>query len=174
MIDTKRLATDAAYWLECGAPEDATHALDTEKRLHWEKWEDGIIWVYRPGGWAKHNKITAALFERIPRPQAPEAEWVDGLPPIGWHGECTWGTKVDWCECVMLPYKWAAVNMSQRGQGWELRPIDGYEFRQLKPKAQRDREELVDIVCGQGFLSKDGNVSWEIADAIIAAGWRKE
>lgn len=33
---------------------------------------------------------------------------------------------------------------------------------------ERQREELVDMVCSPGFLSKDGRASWEIVDAILS------
>lgn len=42
-------------------------------------------------------------------------------------------------------------------------------------KTEKDKviEEIVSIVCSQGFLSQDGTVSWEIANKLYEAGYRK-
>lgn len=43
----------------------------------------------------------------------------------------------------------------------------------VKSEKEKAIEEIVDIVCSQGFLSKNGTVSWEIANKLYEAGYRK-
>lgn len=43
----------------------------------------------------------------------------------------------------------------------------------IKTEKEKAIEEIVDIVCSKGFLSKNGTVSWEIANQIYEAGYRK-
>ena len=42
-------------------------------------------------------------------------------------------------------------------------------------KSEKDKtiEEIVDIVCSQGVLSKNGTVGWEIANKLYEAGYQK-
>ena len=84
-INTKRLATDAAYWDECGAPEDATHVgnrwNDQPKREFkpcWYKAEaEGFYFMYPEHVWWTPCASGAPSHKPIiPRPQAPEEEWV--------------------------------------------------------------------------------------------------
>lgn len=43
----------------------------------------------------------------------------------------------------------------------------------IKTEKEKAIEEIVDIVCSQGFLSKGGTVSWEIAERFYDAGYKK-
>lgn len=43
----------------------------------------------------------------------------------------------------------------------------------VKTEEEKAIEEIVDIVCSQGFLSINGTVVWEIANKLYEAGYRK-
>ena len=69
-----------------------------------------------------------------PRPTDPApSDWVDGWPPVGWQGECRWGSSVEWFECIVIPGNqvvvqglagnWSVIN--------DLKEHD-YEFRDVQ------------------------------------------
>lgn len=60
--------------------------------------------------------------------------------------------------------------MNENGQCICFREEMCYPVKTEKEKAI---EEIVNIVCCQGFLSKNGTVSWEIANKLYEAGYRK-
>jgi hypothetical protein len=163
-IDLKRLAVDADYWNQV-APEGATHFMYSEKFV---KWVDGVEWVFYASSERKWKKAMCSWsLQRYtdngdlvtPKPSAPKshpadtqpakagaqisAEWDgQGLPPVGWHGQCTWGLKVQWDECVILPGRGIAKHELS---GWSVSYIADYreiQFRPIRSQAEREREEL--------------------------------
>jgi hypothetical protein len=149
-IDIDRLAVDADYWDEV-APEGATHFMYSEKFV---KWVDGVEWgfyVSSDKAWKKAmcswslQRYTDNGNEVITKPTNPAApEWDNtGLPPVGWHGQCTWGLKVQWDECVILPGREIAKHELS---GWRVSYIADYreiQFRPIRSQAERDREEII-------------------------------
>lgn len=83
---------------------------------------------------------------------------------IGWHGECTWGDKVYWHECVILPKNKIAV--------FDLDSImvlsDDFDFRPIKTERELAIEEMAKV------MSK-GTVStyMSVAEKLYDAGYRK-
>jgi hypothetical protein len=57
--------------------------------------------------------------------------------------------------------------MSQPGQGWEIRPINGYEFRELCTKEQRQREELEYLMRGDDEFFIPDWIRLKIADRVL-------
>lgn len=147
-IDLKRLATDAAYWDEV-APEGASHWCTLHKK-----------WIYNPD-WRDDCCI--------PRPTKPAApEWDGkGYPPVGCICECLFNDE--WSKVAVLAH--------HGDESWVKRPRKthivskgmGNEFRPIRTKEQRLRDELASIcrsMIGETDMRK-------VADAIIAAGYRK-
>jgi hypothetical protein len=143
-IDLERLAVDADYWNEV-APEGATHFMYSEKFV---KWVDGVEWAfYASSGrewkkthcnWMLKQYLNNATFV-LAKPAAQEWDG-EGLPPVGWHGQCTWGLKVQWNECVILPGREIAKHELS---GWRVSYIADYreiQFRPIRSQAERERE----------------------------------
>jgi hypothetical protein len=149
-IDLERLAVDADYWDEV-APEGASHFMYSEKFV---KWVDGVEWgfyVSSDKAWKKAmcswslQRYTDNGNEVVAKPTKPAAqEWDgEGLPPVGWHGQCTWGLKVQWNECVILPGKEIAKHELS---GWRVSYIADYreiQFRPIRSQAEREREPVI-------------------------------
>lgn len=132
-------------WWRANVPDWATVHLShyrQEKACFASAHADGALAVIADARRAGFNLAKTCWHSPIPRPAKPDQEWVDGLPPVGWHGECTWGQKVNWFECVMLPRYCLAL---YKHGGWSLMdifPEAGHEFRPLKTDAEREREEV--------------------------------
>jgi hypothetical protein len=148
-IDLERLAVDADYWDEV-APEGATHFMYSEKFV---KWVDGVElsfyvsserkWKKSFCSWSLQQYIDCGDY-MIAKPTKPAAqEWDgEGLPPVGWHGQCTWGLKVQWNECVILP---GGEIAKHELSGWRVSYIADYreiQFRPIRSQADRERKEL--------------------------------
>jgi hypothetical protein len=150
-IDLERLAVDADYWDEV-APEGATHFMYSEKFV---KWVDGVEWAFYAFSdrvwkeafcnWSLQDYINRGDGCVTAKPAAPE--WDNtGLPPVGWHGECTWGRKCEWSECVILPVGKIAKH---EFNGWFVRVIDDYraiEFRPIRSQAEQELEDLAKVL----------------------------
>jgi hypothetical protein len=163
-IDLERLAVDADYWDEV-APEGATHFMYSEKFV---KWVDGVEWAFYTSSdkaWKQATltwplqKYTDNGNEVVAKPKSHptdtqptesgaqiSSEWDGNIPPVGWHGECTWGRKCEWSECVILPVGKIA---KQEFNGWFVRVIDDYraiEFRPIRSQAEQEREDLAKVL----------------------------
>lgn len=49
-----------------------------------------------------------------------------------------------------------------------------FRFSPLRTERERAIDEMVDVICDNGFLSKDGTESKRIANRLLDAGYRKE
>ncbi|WP_339806371.1 hypothetical protein [uncultured Marinobacter sp.] len=147
-IDIERLKVDREYWEEV-----CTHAdYDTYCTL---------AKGFGPGDRCNHC---------IPRPKAPEAEWVDGLPGVG-------------VECELLRGKeWVPVEITGKGKRVtvfrrlcnagleEMTEADASEFRPLRTPEQRQRDELNKLVRKaylDGACDHVGGLS-AVTDAILS------
>ena len=158
-INTKRLATDAAYWDELAIPEKAK----------WAAIKNGSL-----VGWALYSMGDESVLgiEMIPRPKAQDAEWVDGVPPVG-------------AVCEVIDPKngeWSRIRVTAHGEKailakWER--LDDTEFalnkrclfRTLRTAKQRQRDELAELISNE---IREGKILGRgLADTIIAAGWIK-
>lgn len=53
------------------------------------------------------------------------------LPPVGWHGECTWGMRANFFECVILPY--GKLARASYGGDWAISPIGEHREIEFRP-----------------------------------------
>jgi hypothetical protein len=149
-IDLERLAVDADYWDEV-APEGATHFMYSEKFVKWvggvelsfyvsseRKWKKSFC------SWSLQQYIDCGDY-MIAKPTKPAAqEWDgEGLPPVGWHGECTWGNKENSHECVILPGLKIAINFYTSWSVDQISQLEEVEFRPIRSQEQREREEII-------------------------------
>jgi hypothetical protein len=101
-------------------------------------------------------------------------EWNgEGIPPVGTECEATWGAKVAWMRCVILPENKVYLKKST---GWEVQSVDDcwggpFEFRPLQSEEQKQVVELTDIIIVANY--SDSVTAFEVAKAIYNAGFRK-
>lgn len=108
--------------------------------------------------------LYGALTRSIPRPaQKPEVEWDGKAPHVGWHGECTWGDKAVWFECVILPAGRIAKDKYGEWEVADMVRLRNIEFRPTRTKEQRQRDELIEAIPHPGFNTKE-----DIADSVLA------
>jgi hypothetical protein len=193
-IDLKRLAVDADYWDEV-APEGASHLIDDVTFTKWEYGQEfswnirqNTAWVaddssYSLSRYLKEGDRWKVLAKPI-KPASPKshptdtqptesgaqisAEWDGNIPPVGWHGECTWGRKCEWSECVILPVGKIAKH---EFNGWFVRVIDDYraiDFRPIRSQADRDREEIIN--AADAVMARAMEEGQPMAEALYAAG----
>jgi hypothetical protein len=170
-IDIERLKVDPAYWDE-NAPEGATHR--SAKTGAWFQIINGSVWEWIDDGWMPK--------ELIPRPTKPEPQAWDGegYPPIGCDCEVWFDDGVQcWHKARVLcehsiENKLMAVVLEHEPHENKLMWVD--KFRRILTPEEKRRDELATL-CRAKFnqLSSSSNYHlWtQIADAIIAAGWRK-
>jgi hypothetical protein len=166
IIDLERLAVDADYWDEV-APEGASHLIDEFTFTKWEygqefSWDIGrdTAWVaddksyplsrYLNEGdkWKVLAKPTTSKSHTTDTQPAESgaqisAEWENGIPPAGWHGECTWGNKENSHECVILPDLKIAINFYTSWSVDQISQLEGVEFRPIRSQAEREREPVI-------------------------------
>ena len=140
---------------------------------HWDNEADVFCNV---GGWfdeIRHyeyvNQDDWGTDRYTPRPVDPPAsDWVDGWPPVGWQGECRWGSSVDWYRCMIIP----DINVVVQGSAgnWnvvsDLKEYD-YIFRDTPEADQADRILLTGIL---NYMRRESDVG-VIADKIIELGF---
>ena len=116
-----------------GAPTEASH-YDTYANCFCDVngwWQLGRYQVLK-------NQNEWGTSRYTSRPTEPtQSDWVDGWPPVGFHGECRWGSSVEWFECVVIPVGQVVVQGS--AGNWNV--VDdiksyGYEFQELHLKPQ--------------------------------------
>lgn len=95
----------------------------------------------------------------------PLWDTINDKPLVGWHGECTWGTRCRWNECVALPDNEYAVKFVG---GWKVKPLRWFagilRFRPLQTEHDALRAEVIDLVqCAKSpAVSADG-----VVDALL-------
>ncbi len=162
MIDTKRLETDAAYWRECGAPEDATHYdpvfhqfLQHSGLTGWHRWQSKSWELCHDPGPYLEDKF-------IPRPQS---ERVDGLPE--WDGvsapepgelAVTSGGK-----CQVLGWDAQRNKVAVQWHDGELGVVSMAALKPLRTKEQRQRGYLAKLIRDHADDTDIG-----LADAILS------
>lgn len=138
-MNIERLKTDAAYWDE----NLDRHPLEI------------------PYGWGTDRCI--------PRPAKEiETEWDGkGLPPIGCECEVK-NTRGEWRECLIVGYNKACTvfycDSWTVGSDYDAFPAS--EFRPIRTKEQRFRDELVVEIWGSSGVPK--GMAANIVDAILA------
>lgn len=182
-IDTKRLATDYEYWI-AQAPEGATH-YNTEAACPWLKCSPAAYFIDHYNGWMTYLREDAALEHienAIPRPKPQEAEWVDGLPPVGCECEGDADTRPGGYEsCLVvyhnpLPKKFEHSSLALFTNKHDGRYTEAEWCSDFRP-GQMDRDELADLIhrgIEVEMIDDNFNIGvGDAVDAIIAAGWSK-
>ena len=135
------------------ANEDATH-YDTNADLFCNK----------DGWWAHDGKFHSSANREwgTPRYVARQTELDgEGWPPIGWHGQVTWGTKNAWYECVSVSIGAFAVGtINDNNLSIEyLKETDSPEFKPLPTKAEQCREAAINKALAIDCPPQDGILS---------------
>lgn len=168
---TQEQLNDSAWW-DRVAPEGAeffTRALGGHVAAFWKK---DVQWMMATEGtdWDFKFGISIPDEQRlIPRPTKPAAPEWDGegkRPPVG-------------MRCAALSGKrWRNGRVIWHREGNDIDAVllddDGFstfwadKFRPIRTPEQRDRDDLAGMIEALNQAS-----SGNLADAIIAAGWRK-
>lgn len=173
-IDIERLKVDADYW-DVLAPPTATHYCKggNEKRGFWEIWTEGVVSYFVAGEWQYYKKQGyCAHWDRIPRPpkKAQEGEWDgEGLPPVGTVCKGYPDERSGFERCLVVWHDpepeiddHPTLALFEDG-GKYCEPLWCTEFRPLKSKHERQREELMVLVSEEwqrgGFT--------KVTDAVI-------
>lgn len=160
-IDLKRLAVDREYW-DSLAPEGATHYCPARK------------------DWLNCYAVSVdyCCIHRPPK-KAHDGEWQDGLPPVGVEREFIHPgiTSEGWQIGTIKAYFDDRVAIKSNPSIW---PACGYavilideelKFRSLKPKHERQREELKaflsESVCSSNGMNKR-QIMGDLTDAILS------
>lgn len=159
-------------WSE--APEGATHFNSDDCWSHWLKqhplsfWDNGQWVRYLDDGIGSRHIDNA-----IPRPQ-PE-QWENGVPPVGWHGEATYGSKTHWNECVILPDGWMSIKL---GGIWVSREPEYFEgnaeLRELRSPRDRAIDAAVEALKADGYTIEVGSVDMELLSTLYRLGLLRE
>ena len=152
-IDIERLKVDRAYWDQV-APSGATHYYPPAE--DWYRYHCGVFffWSKSERFWCKaacpKRPEKSVAVSRPPENIKGEVEYdSDGNIPIGWHGECTWGYRGSWYECVMLPDGKIYHNTAF---GWCVRCVDeSYRWRPLNSEEKAKRESLKKLITSAGI-----------------------
>jgi len=182
-IDLKRLAVDREYWDEVTptgseyySPSNDTYYMFCQ--LTGMKWRQCAPGCY---SWEDKNPVYQVPPNSIHRPpkKAHDGEWHDGLPPVGVECEFIHPgiTSEGWQIGTIKAYFDDRVAIKSNPSIW---PACGYavilideelKFRSLKPKHERQRAELAELVlsgmkdCEYYPYETDVN---SIADAILS------
>ncbi len=165
---TEQLLKDPAWWDENCEPWAQLVAIENDARggfelMHQRASAHGSMIS------VKHPDNDLTFYER-PEPQSQEWDG-EGLPPVGGECECTFAVEQHdtW-------HKGRVVFSGIDPEGREFFIVDTKTYqacyrslahvRPLRTKEQRDRDELLEII----YMNEPSEV---IADAILAAGWRK-
>jgi hypothetical protein len=170
-IDLKRLAVDADYWDEV-APEGASHLIDEFTFTKWEygqefSWDIGrdTAWVaddssYSLSRYLKEGDRWKVLAKPI-KPAKPKSHPTDtqlaepeaqisakwdgrGVPFFCWRGECTWGAKISWSECIMLTGGQIAKEYFGKWEVFSIDQLYKIEFRPMPSQSEKDRDLAID------------------------------
>jgi hypothetical protein len=103
-----------------------------------------------------------------------DAHWYERgeLPPVGVECEAfAEGVGPEKCKIIAYHKDTVAVQWSHFNDGGlDVLSIPGWAFRPISS----DRDALMDAIVSQGFLSRDGGVCGQVADAILAAGFKRD
>lgn len=66
------------------------------------------------------------------------------------------------------------VEIGKSGECYVSKTAELHRFRPIRTEREKAIDEMVDVICDNGFLSKDGTESKRIANRLLDAGYRKE
>lgn len=190
-IDLKLLAADREYW-DSVAPEGAELYIPRQVYL-WGRWEGEQEYFYDESEREWLDALVSYSLSTwkdidpscIPRPpkKAQEVEWDgDELPPVGCKCEMIHPGIKDfgWQRVVIKAYFDDRVAIKSNPAIWENKGYsailidDDLEFRPLRTKEQRLRDELEEDLQGiLPFCEYNDEQIKELADILYAQGYRK-
>ena len=120
-----------------GANRDCVHGVNNRNQKNYIFWdEENDVWFS-----SEMRKTVISIEQALGRESEVES---NELPAVGSHLEVSWGKKVAWYECVVLPSNRLAID---RYAGWHVVGWrDDYEFRPLKTEKEKFVERLVLIM----------------------------
>lgn len=119
--------------------------------------------------YGKTQYTITELRQKFPLPgDSVEAEqWNgEGLPPVGWHGECTWGAKSTWHECVVCPSVIAYKNICGRWVTDVFDSLGNLEFRPLRTEREKWIDDAHKIANDGGGFAASVQAIGALYDAI--------
>lgn len=116
-------------------------------------------------GWINGVKQPLGNSEQLDNSWYEQGEF----PPVGWHGQITWGAKVKWYECVILPN--GRIARDTQNHDWGIFEIDKHADVQFRP-IKSEREKFVDVVLSLMPLSVNIDAQKAIVRALYDAGFR--
>lgn len=123
---------------------------------------NGTIWCRPASEWARSF---------TPVNDEPTQEYEgETFPPVGWHGEVTWGRKVEWHECVICPGCVAYESPIGRWITDVPSSLPGFEFRPLRNERERWIEDAAVFAHKDAVLTPEQSsfAAGVIYDAIKA------
>ena len=161
-IDIERLKVDREYW-SIASVLGSTY-YDKETGLFCD--EMGYYTKHGFKLWSGINPKTYKPGRFIPRPaKAPEVEWDgSGLPPAGCECEVR-GDSDNWYKCKIIGHHGsrAVFFCDHWTPDSDYNASPASEFRPIRTKEQRQRDDLIAIIPHPGFSTKE-----EIAEAILS------
>lgn len=164
------------------APEGATHyrkqdgAYVMSKADSWSKWL-GDRWVCYFGGLSGES-----VSELIPLPSKVDAAIEQVVEVDGWAPHVGGELKFKYKECEtefkIGSVKFIGDKLIIIDTGFEqCYHIESLDFRPLNTEAEKERDSLIHILCGENGdnieTDKLAECGWgEVADRVIDAGWR--
>lgn len=163
-IDIERLKNDREYW-DSVAPEGATHYA---KSGNWWKLGENGWSLFKSGRWVEIPSFPLLAIERPPE-KLQAVEWDGtGLPPVGCECEVkAWAAS--WFTCAVLAHDGESV-VCRMGDDYPNSAYDGFtdaEFRPIRTKEQRERDDLIEVIRGTKVMVKGSGES-AISDAILS------
>ena len=88
-----------------------------------------------------------------------------GWPPIAWHGQVTWGSKVDWYECVIMPDGNVAYKEDGRWLMTALSLKDNLDFRVMQTMQDNIEEAGSESSTGSESLIRTKATAYSVTDS---------
>jgi len=184
-IDIERLKWDAEYW-DAISPLGATHHWSLSGEWYQDCGDHVLAWAFGKEEWVQSTAPLRIIRpEAIPRPTTPAApDWGGaGLPPVGSDQTVFVPTTAVSAGGAYHPdSKWlmvahhngmGVVCIRESGKGdWRSKMVEPRFCRPIRTQAERDRDDLISTIKNSDDLAFSFRPD-DIADAIIAAGWRK-
>lgn len=113
-INWSRKPDWADVWIE---------SFDKHSKSQWAK-SSNDDWILATGlsFWRKADE--SPQWYKVHYPPANKV-----IPPVGWYGQCTWGAKNAWVECVILPLGRIARDTSQGWGMYDIGDLPNLDFR---------------------------------------------
>ena len=95
-----------------------------------------------------------------------------GWPPIVWHGQVTWGSKVDWYECVIMPDGSVAYKEDGRWLMTALSLKDNLDFRVMQTMQDNIEEAGSESSTGSESLIRTTATAYSVRAVIQSMSYK--